>query len=131
MTDGTSPTAEPPAGPLLVFGPRSTSYDFGPGHPLTPRRFGPGIDLLRAVGATPGIAPEPATDDLLAMCHAREYIATVRRLGRDPEGPPGGGIEQAEGVDVHGLRGRPGRVEEGIGREGHRVRGRGEFCRHG
>ena len=30
---------------LLVFGARSTDYDFGPGHPLTPRRFGPGIDL--------------------------------------------------------------------------------------
>ena len=38
-------------------------YDFGPGHPLTPRRFGPGIDLLRSVGAEPGLAPEPATDD--------------------------------------------------------------------
>jgi hypothetical protein len=36
---------------LLVYGPWSVSYDFGPGHPLTPRRFGPGIDLLRAVGA--------------------------------------------------------------------------------
>ena len=92
MTDGTTPTVAPAAGPLLVFGPRSTTYDFGPGHPLTPRRFGPGIDLLRAVGATPGLAPEPATDDLLAMCHGREYIATVRRFGRDPEGPPGGGI---------------------------------------
>ena len=39
------------AGPLLVFGPRSLAYDFGPSHPLTPRRFGPGIDLLRHVGA--------------------------------------------------------------------------------
>ena len=27
---------------LLVYGPRSDTYDFGPGHPLTPRRFGPG-----------------------------------------------------------------------------------------
>ena len=54
---------------LLVYGPRSRTYDFGPGHPLTPRRFGPGIDLLRAVGAEPGLAPEPATDDELAWCH--------------------------------------------------------------
>ena len=46
-----------------------TSYDFGPGHPLTPRRFGPGIDLLRAVGAEPGLAPEPAPDDELLWCH--------------------------------------------------------------
>jgi hypothetical protein len=48
--------------PLLVFGPRSLDYDFGPSHPLSPRRFGPGIDLLRAVGAEPGLAPEPAPD---------------------------------------------------------------------
>ena len=52
-------------GPLRVYGPRSATYDFGPGHPLTPRRFEPGIDLLRAVGAEPGLAPEPATDDEL------------------------------------------------------------------
>ena len=92
MTDGTFPSVAPADGPLLVFGPRSTTYDFGPGHPLTPRRFGPGIDLLAAVGATPGLAPEPATDDLLALCHDRDYIATVRRLGEDPAGPPGAGI---------------------------------------
>jgi acetoin utilization protein AcuC len=65
---------------LLVFGPRSTTYDFGPGHPLTPRRFGPAIDLLRAVGAEPALAPEPASDDELRWCHSRRYIAVVKRL---------------------------------------------------
>ena len=79
-------------GPLLVFGPRSTSYDFGPGHPLTPRRFGPGIDLLRAVGATPGLSPEPAADTELLACHAAAYIAAVRRLSADPDGPPEAGF---------------------------------------
>ncbi len=79
-------------GPLLVFGPRSPTYDFGSSHPLTPKRFGPGIDLLAAVGATPGLAPEPASDGLLELCHDPVYIATVRRMGRDPAGPPGGGI---------------------------------------
>jgi acetoin utilization protein AcuC len=67
-------------GPLLVFGPRSTAYDLGPGHPLTPRRFGPGIDLLRLVGAEPGLAPEPATDAELETVHESDYIATVRAL---------------------------------------------------
>jgi acetoin utilization protein AcuC len=66
--------------PLLVFGPRSLTYDFGPSHPLTPRRFGPGIDLLRALGAEPGLAPEPATDDELRLCHTARYIAIVRRF---------------------------------------------------
>src|SRR4249919_3080890 len=78
--------------PLLVFGPRSTDYDFGPGHPLTPRRFGPGIDLLRAIGAEPGLVPEPATDDELATIHTRDYIAAVRAFGDDPGRSPAYGI---------------------------------------
>ena len=82
---------------LLVFGPRSTDYDFGPGHPLTPRRFGPGIDLLRSVGAEPGLVPEPAADDELRWCHASEYIETVRRFAVDPYGFPEAGI--GEGGD--------------------------------
>jgi len=79
-------------GPLLVYGPRSASYDFGPSHPLTPRRFGPAIDLLASVGAEPGLAPEPAPEGDLALCHAREYIAEVRRFSEDPLGPPAAGI---------------------------------------
>jgi acetoin utilization protein AcuC len=78
--------------PLLVYGPRSTTYDFGPGHPLTPRRFGPGIDLLRSVGAEPGLAPEPASDVELEVVHAAEYIAAVRGFGEDPARPPAFGI---------------------------------------
>ena len=79
-------------GPLLVYGQLSPTYDFGPSHPLTPRRFGPGIDLLRAVGAEPGLAPEPAPDDDLLMAHTAGYIAAVRRLSVDPYGPPEAGI---------------------------------------
>jgi len=77
---------------LLVFGPRSTDYDFGPDHVLTPRRFGPGIDLLRAVGAEPGLAPDPAPDVDLRLCHVQEYIEVVRRLSVDPFGPMEAGI---------------------------------------
>jgi acetoin utilization protein AcuC len=69
-----------PDQPLLVFGPRSLDYDFGPAHPLTPRRFGPGIELLRAVGAEPRLAPEPASDDELLMSHTRQYIDVVKRF---------------------------------------------------
>ena len=77
---------------LLVYGPRSTAYDFGPSHPLTPRRFGPGIDLLRAVGAEPGLAPEPASDAELAWCHTPSYIGVVRRFSVQPFGPAAAGI---------------------------------------
>jgi acetoin utilization protein AcuC len=80
------------SGPLLVFGPNSGTYDFGPQHPLTPRRFGPGIDLLEHVGARPGLAPEPAADEDLLLCHTARYIAAVKRLSTDPWGPPEAGI---------------------------------------
>jgi acetoin utilization protein AcuC len=82
---------------LLVFGPRSTDYDFGPGHPLTPRRFGPGIDLLRAVGAAPGLAPEPAPDAELLWSHTPRYLDFVKRFSYDPFGFPAVGI--GEGGD--------------------------------
>ncbi len=88
---------------LLVFGPRSTDYDFGPGHPLTPRRFGPGIDLLRSVGAEPGLAPEPAPDPDLLLCHAREYIEAVRRLSADPFGFPEAGIGLGDNPPFAGM----------------------------
>jgi acetoin utilization protein AcuC len=82
----------PAQGPLLVFGPRSLTYDFGPWHPLTPRRFGPGIDLLRAVGAEPGLAPEPASDEELGLAHTAAYLATVRAFSDDPDRAPERGI---------------------------------------
>ena len=83
---------------LLVFGPRSETYDFGPAHLLTPRRFGPGIELLRSVGAEPGLAPEPASEEELLWCHAARYVEIVRGFSRDPFGLPAAGI--AEGGDV-------------------------------
>ena len=94
------------ASPLLVFGPRSPTYDFGPSHPLTPRRFGPGIDLLRAIGAEPGLAPEPATDDELRACHTAAYIAAVKRiseLGGDPWGEPEFGIGPGDDPPFLGM----------------------------
>src|SRR3954452_18365175 len=80
--------------PLLVYGPRSLDYDFGPAHPLTPRRFGPGIGLLRAVGAEPGLAPEPAPDEELLWCHTRRSMQALRRFSKHPYGAPPAGIGQ-------------------------------------
>ena len=78
--------------PLLVFGPRSLDYDLGPEHPLTPRRFGPGLDLLRSIGARPGLAPEPASDAELLRLHDPRYVAAVRGFSADPDREPGWGI---------------------------------------
>jgi acetoin utilization protein AcuC len=82
----------PTPDPLLVFGPRSTTYDFGPTHPLTPRRFGPGISLLETLGAVPALAPEPASDQELAWVHEPRYIDVVKAFSRDPFGPARAGI---------------------------------------
>ena len=92
-----------PQGPLLVFGPRSLAYDFGPSHPLTPRRFGPGIDLLRHVGATPGLLPESATLDALLRLHVPEYVAAVRRLSADPSGRGAMGLGLADNPAFAGM----------------------------
>lgn len=92
-----------PDGPLLVFGPRSTTYDFGLGHPLTPRRFGPGIDLLRAVGAEPGLAPEPAPDEDLLRVHSARYVAAVRRFSADPFRDPEAGIGPGDDPPFAGM----------------------------
>ncbi len=88
---------------LLVFGPRSTDYDFGADHPLTPRRFGPGIDLLRSVGAEPGLAPEPAPDADLLLCHAAEYLEVVKRFSVDPFGFPEAGIGISDNPPFPGM----------------------------
>jgi acetoin utilization protein AcuC len=79
-------------GPLLVFGPRSPTYDFGPAHPLTPRRFGPGISLLEALGAVPNLAPEPASDDELEWIHDPAYIGLVKAFSANPAAPGRAGI---------------------------------------
>ena len=90
-------------GPLLVYGPRSVTYDFGPGHPLSPRRFGPGIDLLRAVGAEPGLAPEPASDEELEWLHSGDYLSAVKRFSDDPDGPPEAGIGSGDDPAFAGM----------------------------
>ena len=90
-------------GPLLVYGPRSLEYDFGPRHPLSPRRFGPGIELLRAVGAGAGLAPEPATDDQLEWLHSPGYLAAVKRFSVDPGAPPEAGIGPGDDPAFAGM----------------------------
>ncbi|GIW20887.1 MAG: hypothetical protein KatS3mg065_1183 [Chloroflexota bacterium] len=89
--------------PLLVFGPWSLRYDFGPVHPLTPRRFGPGIDLIRSLGGEPGLAPEPVPEAALLACHTADYVGLVRRFSVDPDGPPAAGIGPGDNPPFPGM----------------------------
>ena len=70
--------------PLVIYSDAYLDYDFGPDHPLTPRRFGPSIALMRATGATNFAEPRLATDDELERLHTASYIRTVKNFGTIP-----------------------------------------------
>jgi acetoin utilization protein AcuC len=80
------------AQPIVVYSDAYLGYDFGPEHPLTPRRFAPSVELMRSVGAARFVEPRPATHDELARLHDPDYIATVKEFSSDPDRPPRAGI---------------------------------------
>lgn len=99
---------------LLVYSDAALEYDFGPDHPLTPRRFPPSIDLLRTLGATDFLAPRIATDVELARLHARDYIDTVRRFSIDPwRNAPAAGIGPGDCPPFAGMHEASARVAGG------------------
>jgi acetoin utilization protein AcuC len=91
--------------PLVVYGPANNAYDFGPGHPFTPRRFGPGIDLLRELGADAEafVAPTPASDAELATIHTRRFLASIERLSDYPEMPDEEGVTDSDTPPFYGM----------------------------
>jgi acetoin utilization protein AcuC len=89
--------------PLVVFGPRSLDYDFGPDHPLTPRRFAPSVDLLRSVGADNFVEPREATDDELLRLHTAAYIDTVKTFAHEPWRPSAMGIGPGDCPPFDGM----------------------------
>ena len=71
----------------LVFDHDELAYDFGPEHPMKPRRLVALIDLLQTSGLwEPGYSDtqlpiRAATVEELSLVHTEEYIAEVQRLG--------------------------------------------------
>jgi len=66
-----------------------SAYNFGPQHPMSPKR----LELTEALARELGIFDLPqvsleqsyvASDDELSTVHSRDYIAAVRRVGADP-----------------------------------------------
>jgi acetoin utilization protein AcuC len=89
--------------PVLVWSEALRDYDFGPGHPLTPRRFGPGVDLLRAVGATRILEPAVATDEQIARLHAAHFIEQVHSFSDHPWQPAAMGVGSGDVPAFHGM----------------------------
>ncbi len=96
--------AAPPSDqPLVIYGEIVREYDFGPGHPLTPRRFGPGIELLRALGAERFLEPPEATDEQLQRLHDRQYVRQVHSFSDHPDQPYHMGIGPGDTPAFHGM----------------------------
>ena len=70
----------------LMFDQHELAYDFGPNHPMKPRRLVALMDLLKTSGLwEPGheqteLPFRAATVEELSLVHTKEYIAEVQRL---------------------------------------------------
>ena len=70
----------------LMFDQRELAYDFGPNHPMKPRRLVALMDLLKTSALwEPGheqtaLPLRAATVEELSLVHTKEYIAEVQRL---------------------------------------------------
>lgn len=69
-----------------------SAYNFGPNHPMSPKRLDLTTRLARDLGilALPQVEVVEAyvpDDNELAAVHERDYIAAVRRVGEDPASP--------------------------------------------
>src|SRR6185437_13158597 len=75
------------SGTGLAADPNVIRHDTGPGHPEQPARFAAIMNRLERSGILPGLVRLPArvaTDDELALVHARRYIELVdREVGED------------------------------------------------
>ena len=78
-------TLSPEAGVRFVHDPQLYQYNFGPDHPLRPRRHLLLMDLLEQSGVLQPDAPEilfqqQASLEELLLAHSAEYVAAVERL---------------------------------------------------
>ncbi len=70
----------------LIFDPIEIQYDFGPQHPLNPKRLKALLDLLECSGLwnptdeQTRLPLRPATIDELSLIHTPDYIAAIQQL---------------------------------------------------
>ena len=71
----------------LIFDPEELDYDFGPEHPLQPRRIVALMDLLETCGlwhssnTYSSLPLRAATSEELSLVHTSDYISAVQTLG--------------------------------------------------
>jgi len=80
----------PEVGTLFVHDPQLGQYDFGPDHPLRPRRHLLLVDLLETAGilqldSSEVVLQQEASRDELLLAHSAAYIDAVERLSA-PDG---------------------------------------------
>lgn len=73
----------------IVWDPQFARYDFGPTHPMAPLRLELTAALTRALGLfdlpqVQRVGAEVASDELLAVMHDPDYVASVRAASADP-----------------------------------------------
>lgn len=105
--------SDPGAQPPVFYSDAVRDYDFGPEHPLTPRRFPPSIDLLRTLGAERFVEPPLASDAELERLHTPEYVQVVKAMGADPWHPPMNGIGPGDTPAFPGMHEASARVAGG------------------
>jgi acetoin utilization deacetylase AcuC-like enzyme len=69
-------------GTALLIDPVFKLHDTGPGHPERPERYDAltrAFDRAGLIESLLPVATRPATEDEIALCHARPYIDTVKR----------------------------------------------------
>jgi acetoin utilization deacetylase AcuC-like enzyme len=74
--------AAAPSRTALLIDPVYKQHDTGPGHPERPERYDALTQAFGRAGLTKSllhVAPRPATEDEIALCHTRPYIQTVKR----------------------------------------------------
>src|SRR5438128_6452223 len=92
MSDTTDPRAR------LLFDPAALAYDFGPHHPMQPRRLIALKDLMETAGlwreadVKTRLDGRSATLEELRLAHTPDYIAAVERLST----PPNAAMSEAE-----------------------------------
>ena len=67
----------------VVYSSRYLAYDFGPGHPFTPRRLVMLTSLLEALGERPPYhEPPPVSREAVLRVHADRFVRRVEAASR-------------------------------------------------